>query len=226
MNTEEARELLPWYAAGALSPAEEKAVEAQLRQSPILRSELDEYRRLKTTVASTDDVPEFPPQLIQKTLAEIDAFERTKHGVTRAASSSARPGLFARLREQVEGFWAPLTTGGRLAFAAQFAIILVLGGVLVGTWLRETSYQVASGPDRPVAAKAGEFKVIFQPEATEQAIRALLDSAQLEIVSGPSTEQVYVLASTTEENKVDAGATLKQLREASSVVRSANRVEQ
>jgi hypothetical protein len=224
MNTEEARELLPWYAAGALSPAEEKAVEAQLRQSAILRNELDEYRRLKATVASTEDVPEFRPQLIQKTLAEIDALEQGDKRATRAASSSGEAGLLARIRRQVAAFWAPLPMGGRLAFAGQFVIILVLGGVLIGT--HESVSDVASGPDTTVTAKGPRFKVIFQPEATEQAIWALLESAQLEIVSGPSAEHMYVLASAKADNKMDAAATLNQLRSASTVVRYADRAAQ
>jgi len=238
MNTEEARELLPWYAAGALSAAEEKAVEAQLRQSPILRSELDEYRRLKATVASTEDVPEFREQLIQKTLAEIDAFEQAQKGVTRAASPRRAPGFFARLREQVAAFWAPLPMGGRLAFAGQFAIILVLGGVLIGTRSgettrpgvgpqpRDTTSTTASGTDTLPTARGPQFKVIFQPDATEQAIRALLESMHLEIVAGPSAEQMYVLASATKDNKMDAATTLKQLRDARSIVRYADRTGQ
>jgi hypothetical protein len=232
MNTEEARELLPWYAAGALSPAEERAVEAHLRQSPILRSELDEYRRLKATVASTEDVPEFPPQLIQKTLAEIDALERAKTGDTRAASSSRGVGFFTRLRQQVAAFWAPLPIGGRLAFAGQFVIILVLGGVLIGTRPGETTQPggtvstTVSGADTLPTLKGPQFKVVFQPDATEQAIRALLESMHLEIVAGPSAEQMYVLASASKDNKMDAAATLRQLRDARSIVRYADRTAQ
>jgi putative zinc finger protein len=219
MNTEEARELLPWYAAGALSPAEAKAVETQLRQSPILRSELDEYRRLKEIVASTEDVPEFRPQLIQQTLAEIDALEQVQKRVTRAASASRGEGLFARIRQQMTAFWAPLPIGGRLAFAAQFAIILVLGGVLIGTQSQETEYVGASGPGPAVTAKTAQFNVRFQPEATEEAVRALLERVHLEIVAGPSAQQSYALASSTSD-PMDAAATLKTLRE-SPIVRFA-----
>lgn len=225
MNAEEARELLPWYAAGALSAAEEKAVEAQLRQSAILRNELDEYRRLKATVASTEDVPEFRPQLIQKTLAEIDALEQAEKRVTRATRSSGEEGFVTRLWQQIVGLWAPLPMGGRLALAGQFVLILVLGGVLIGTRPGgDAQFGVANGPDTVATAKGPQFKVIFQPEATEQAIRALLESAHLEIVAGPSTEQMYVLASATGKG-MDAAATLKQLREAPTVVRFADRVE-
>jgi len=224
MNTEEARVLLPWYAAGALSPAEEKAVEAHLRQSAILRNELDEYRRLQATVASTEDVPEFRPQLIKKTLAEIDALEQADKRVSRAGSPSGEAGLLARIRQQIAAFWAPLPMGGRLAFAGQLAIILVLGGVLIGTRSHDSVSEVVSGTETSVTAKGPQFKVIFQPEATEQAIRALLESAHLEIVSGPSAEQMYVLASASGDNKMDAAATLNQLRSASAVVRYANQV--
>jgi hypothetical protein len=222
MNAEEARELLPWYAAGALSAAEEKAVEAQLRPSPILRSELDEYRRLKATVAATDDVPEFRPQIIEKTLAEIDALEQAKEPVKRTAPSTGGQGLFAWLREQVISLWAPLPLGGRLALASQFAIILVLGGVLIGKQQPDTINEGASGPDTVVTATGPRFTVVFQPEATGQAISALLESQHLEIVAGPSTEQMYVLAG-AKGYTVDAAATLKLLRETPAVVRFADR---
>jgi hypothetical protein len=114
--------------------------------------------------------------------------------------------------------------GGRLAFAGQFVLILVLGGVLIGTRPGDSVSVTASGPDTAAAVKGPQFKVVFQPEATEQAIRALLDSAHLEIVSGPSAEQMYVLAGAT-GTQVDAAATLKWLRDAPTIVRFAAPVE-
>src|SRR5262249_38897911 len=127
---------------------------------------------------------------------------------------------------QIAAFWAPLPMGGRLAFAGQFVIILVLGGVLIGLRPGETPqeqvHRTVSGTDRVATATGPQLKVIFQPDATEQAIRALLESTHLEIVAGPSAEQMYVLASTTRDNKMDVATTLKQLRDARSVVRYAD----
>jgi anti-sigma factor RsiW len=223
MNADEIRELLPWYAAGALSPAERRAVEAELRQSPALRNELEEYRRLKGAVAEADaEVPEFRPELIERTWRSIDAYEQTKKVKTGAQESD---GLLARVRRQLFGGWEGLPLGGRLAIAAQFAVILVLGGVLIGIASRDRTFAVASGQTNVTAAQGPRFTVVFQPEATESAIRELLERAQLEIVAGPSAEQGYVLAATANA-KVDSAATVARLRSASNVVRFAAPVEE
>jgi hypothetical protein len=222
MNADEIRELLPWYAAGALSPAERRAVEAELRQSPALRNELEEYRRLKGAVAEADaEVPELRPELIERTWRSIDAYEQTKKR-TRARAQDSE-GWLVRARRQLFGGWEGLPLGGRLAIAAQFAVILVLGGVLIGIGSRDRTYTVASGQTTVTAAQGPRFMVVFQPEAPESAIRELLESAQLEIVAGPSAEQGYVLAATA---KVDPAATVARLRSASNVVRFAAPIEE
>jgi anti-sigma factor RsiW len=214
MNADEVRELLPWYAAGALSPAERRAVEDQLRDSPTLRNELEEYRRLKGVVAETAaEEPEFRPEMIERTWRSIDEYEQTKQ---RRAAAQAPEGFLARWRKG----WQGLPGGGRLALATQFAVILVLGGVLIGIASREQVFTTASGPDVTGATAGPRFTVVFQPAATETAIRDLLASVQLQIVAGPSAEGGYVLAA-ADGAQVEASAALERLRGAAGVVRFA-----
>jgi anti-sigma factor RsiW len=91
MKPEEARELLPWYAAGALEPNEARAVEAVLRQSPQLDQELAEWRALRSTVAEVgDDEPAFRPELIEDAHRRIDAYEQAQSEMRRGRRASRR----------------------------------------------------------------------------------------------------------------------------------------
>src|SRR5688572_5474126 len=126
MKPEEARELLPWYAAGALEPKEARAVEALLRQSPQLDQELAEWRALRSTVAEVgDDEPEFRPELIEDVHRRIDAYEQGQRVTHRERSGKGDRGAASWLGS-LFGAWNAIPFGVRAAVAAQFAALAVL----------------------------------------------------------------------------------------------------
>ncbi len=228
MNKEEARELLPWFAANALDADEARTVEAHLQASPELQQELAELDVLQQSV---NDVaasePAFRPTLINDALRQIDEYEATREVPT-------TPGLFTQainwLRETLVDGWVSAPSGARLAMVAQFALILVLGGVLLtptgpGTGDDPAYSTAAAQPTSGPSNAAGTvISIIFQPTVTELQIRELLANVDGEITAGPSAGGNYMIH-VPAESDTDIKQVLNTLRSNPDAVRFATKSE-
>lgn len=215
MNQEEARTLLPWFAANALDADEARTVEAHVQASPELQQELAELQVLQQAVSDVaDSEPAFRPELINDALRQIDEYEATRPAPASARVSS--PGLLTKavewLRETLVDGWVRAPAGARLAMVAQFALILVLGGVLLTPTGPGTSsdpvYTTAAGKpgDGPAEAAGTALIIDFQPTVTEQRISELLADVGGEIVAGPSAQGRYTIRVAAE-----SGADIEQV---------------
>jgi anti-sigma factor RsiW len=224
MKPEEARELLPWYAAGALEPAEARKVEALLRQSPELDQELAEWRELRSTVAEVgDDEPKFRPELIDDAHRRIDAYEQTKRATRRERSASKRESSATSLVGSLFGLWNATPFGVRIAMAAQFAALAVLAGVLVTRGPGEATFTTSSGTN-PAAEAGRRITVLFQPESSASEIQSVLAEAGAQIVAGPSGQDAYIIdVGRVDDQQLEQ--TLEQLRANAAVVRFATAAE-
>lgn len=227
MNKEEAKTLLPWFAVGALDADEMRTVEAHLQASPELQRELAEFKVMQDAVNDAENEPVFRPALINDALRQIEEFEATQQ-------TPASPGLFSNavewLRETLVGGWVQAPSGARLAMVAQFALILVLGGILMtptetGTD-GEPAYSTAAArpADGATNAAGTALVVVFQPTATEQQMRDLLADVGAEIVAGPSARGSYTIR-VESESDADVAQTLGKLRGYPDAVRFASKAE-
>jgi anti-sigma factor RsiW len=232
MNQEEAKTLLPWFAAGALDADETRAVEAHLQASPELRQELAEFQVLQRSVEDVaDDEPVFNPSLIDDAFRQIDAYEAQR-------PATAPPGLLITgllnkavewLRETLVGGWVNAPSGARLAMVAQFALILILGGVLLtptgpgtdGDPGFRTAARSANGADD---AAGTTLVIVFQPTVTEQRMSELLADVGGEIVAGPSAGGNYTIR-VKAESDADVTRALDTLRGNPDAVRFATKSE-
>lgn len=221
MKPEEARELLPWYAAGALEPAQARAVEALLRQSPQLDQELAEWRALSSTVAKVgDDEPAFRPELVDDAHRRIDAYEQERR---RERNASGRESSATSLLSSFLGLWNATPFGVRLAMAAQLAALAVLAGVLATRGPSGATFETASGTN-PAAEAGRRITVMFQPDSSASEIQALLAAAGAQVVAGPSGQDSYVI-DLGEVDDRQLAQTLEQLRANAAVVRFATPAE-
>jgi hypothetical protein len=170
-------DLLPWHAAGTLSPHDTRRVETALAENPelarryqLVREELAQTIHLNETLGA-------PSARAMETLfAKIDA---------EPARSPAISGNFgARIRD----FFAALSPRTVAWSAAAAAIAIVLqAGVIGGVLLKETGgggYQTASAPST-ISGK-GTFALIrFQPQSSAADITHFLDANKFDIVEGP-----------------------------------------
>jgi hypothetical protein len=117
-------------------------------------------------------------------------------------------------------FRSPVQT--RLVLVGQFALILVLGGLLLVARRQEPSYATLSGGDRTTGG--ARLTVTFQPTATADAIRGTLREVGGTIVSGPSAAGIYVVE-VPQAPGADAGtgAAIEKLRRNASVISFAER---
>lgn len=233
MNKDEAQKLLPWFAVGALDADEARAVEAHLQESPELQRELRELQVLESEVVRMSaDEPEFRPALINDAWRQIDAYESTREA---RSAAPAAPGLFERavnwLRETLVGGWVEAPAGARLAMVAQFALILILGGVLLmppgaGPDGGEAAYVTSSAGNAADAGLTGgaTIAVMFEPTVTELQMREALAEVGGEIVAGPSLQGSYSIRIESTDT-VDVERALEQLRGQSDIVRFAAPVE-
>jgi len=225
MNREDAQKLLPWFAVGALDSDEARAVEAHLEDSPELRRELAELQVLEREVSEVrEHEPAFRPAMIDDALRRIDEYEGSR-------TAPAMPGVFERaiewLRETLVGGWVGSPGGARLAIAAQFALILMLGGILLAPQAPDRSdatFATAAGGNGADAIAGTTLTVTFQPDATEQRMRAALADIGGEIVAGPSSQGGYQVRIESVDT-AEIGRAVEQLRERTDVVRFAAELE-
>jgi hypothetical protein len=222
MNRDEARELLPWYAVGALEPDQARAVEAHLADSPELAHELTQYETLREAVAEVPaDEPAFRPELLNDALARIDALEadaavdRTSTAVPEKDEASG--GWLSRLLDE----FRTLGGGPRLALAAQFCLLLVLGTVAFlpdeqASTPVSREFTTLSGEQGAAETGGPQFSVVFDPGATQAEVTALLERLDAQLVAGPSAQQAYVIALPTGDRR-EPQALLETLRGDASV---------
>ncbi|MCP5057134.1 MAG: hypothetical protein GY937_10470 [bacterium] len=219
MNENEARELLPWYAADSLEPEERAAVEAALAASDDLRAELAELQVMQTSVGDTAGEAQWNPALITRTLSRIDAHEAEKA----RASGFGRVGEW--LRENLFTGWGGVPTLAKAAVAAQFALLLAVGGI----WLAQPDDSaisdlgiygtVAIDPD------AAQIKLGFQPGIDETTLRETIRGLDGRIVDGPSALGLYTveLHSLKKEQEEEIGELLADLLTREDVIRGATK---
>jgi hypothetical protein len=175
----EIEELLPWHAAGTLSPREAQNVETALVRDPeLMRRYMLAREELQATVELNEALGQPSPRAAARLFAAIDA-----EGGRKPAASG---GFAAWIGE----FIASLTPR-QLAFSAvagALAIVLqagLIGALVIGQRSQEAQQQVAS------AEAAGDAFVRFSPGASASEIASLLEANRVSIVDGPRPGGLY-----------------------------------
>jgi anti-sigma factor RsiW len=182
--------LLPWYVRGQLEPEDHELVEAHVARCAECREELAFETRLAQSI---DTAPPDPEEGWARMRAQI-----AQQGRGPSAMPAARP---------VRARWGALAQPAHLGWAMAASALLLVGGAMVyGTWTQPDRYHALASAKAPAAA--GNLVVIFKPETSEAAIRAILKTNHARIVDGPSAADAYVLAAP----KAERDAILARLR--------------
>lgn len=174
-NRDEALDLLlPWYVNGTLGAEERRQVEAYLERSSHARDEVDLLRQLRRQVKD-EKIENSPGELgLQRLKREI------KQDVQQQPGSG--DGMAGRV-VTVGSWWRPLAVAACLA-------VVVQAGVMVGM----NTGLIPTGNEVEVAGKsAAVLQVTFAPDATEQQIRDVLQTAGASIADGPTALGIYNL---------------------------------
>lgn len=177
----EAQRLLPWFVNGTLKDDELALIERHLGECADCRREADGLRQLQA--AFTDTAP------------SVDATQsflrlRRRIEVSRAPRPLPRLAVLCRM-------WGSTSPWLRWAVAAQFAAIVVLGGLLVVGDRPAAGYRTLGDPaaanQGAAGASADKLVVVFDPQISEAQMRRLLRAGGARIVDGPTDTGAYVL---------------------------------
>jgi hypothetical protein len=184
---QEIEALLPWHAAGRLSPHDAQRVEAALARDPELARRYDlVLEELAETVALNEQLGAPSARAMDKLMAAIDV-------ETPRAAAAQRGGWLASFLDSL----SPRTLAWSGAVAA--LVIVLQAGVIANLTLNEgpATFRTASGPTPPEAPitrslGAGTFVMVrFKPGATAAEIGRFLTDHRLTIVGGPQPDGLF-----------------------------------
>jgi hypothetical protein len=188
----EVEALLPWHAAGTLSPRDARRVEDALAQDPELARQYAVIRaEYAETILLNESLGAPSSRAMQKLFAAIDA-EPVRAGASSLSLSTRIGGYFARL--------SPRTL---MATAAIAALAIVLQAGIIGVVLTKRDggfYQAASygpsnragGSQSTASEPSARALVRFKPDARMADIATLLESYQASIVDSTSGGMVQL----------------------------------
>ena len=177
-------ELLPWYAAGTLDPADARRVEEALARMPELRASLRLVREEREeTVALNESLGAPSADAWERVAAMTEAEPRRATFGSRLSPLARLVGLGAR------------PNSARLAWvSAAAAVVVLLEGAVIVSLLPtrgEAPFRTASAPS--TGGQGAEVLVAFAPDARLDQVSAWLKAHQASIVSGPGPDGFYRL---------------------------------
>lgn len=202
MTPEEISELLLDYSKGRLNDAEMRSVQQAAAASDEIAAELALYEGLSRAGAGQDHDDAAPGEMGWARLARsIDAYEAAGTLPVAANDNSGR-------------FWRYAT------FALGFIVLGQVGFQLMGADKNTANDK----PFVPVTEPVADFalQIVFQPNASEAAIRDLLLQNKAQIVSGPSSIGIYEISFDSEDSR---SAGLERLEQATEIIESATRLD-
>jgi anti-sigma factor RsiW len=170
-------DLLPWHAAGTLSPRDMQRVETALAADPelarryqLVREELAQTIHLNETLGAPS------ARGVEALFAKIDA------------EPARAPAFSGNLGARIRDFFAALSPRTVAWSAAVAALAIVLqAGVIGGVLLNENDkggYETASAPS--TIFRDGTYALVrFQPQASAADITRFLDANKFNIAEGP-----------------------------------------
>jgi anti-sigma factor RsiW len=171
--------LLPFYVNGTLSAEERRQVESYLERSSHARDEVALLRALRQQVKD---------EAIENSPGEL-GLQRLKREIKQAEQAPPSGDRMTGRTITVASFWRPLAVAACLVVMVQAGVMVGLGGFGGGDTVE------------PASGTAAVMQVTFAPDATEEQIRELLQSAGASIADGPTALGIYQL------RLVDAEAT-------------------
>ena len=167
--------LLPWLVNETLEGDELAFVRRHLDECPDCRQEVEWLRELHAACIAGEAVP-----------GASAAFRNLRRELE--APPGASRDTIARLRRsqgRTRRWW-------QWALAAEFALIIVLGGLLLTSTEGPVLYRTLGAGDAGKPA-TGSLVVVFDPATSQADVQRILRSAGARIVDGPTQANAYVL---------------------------------
>jgi hypothetical protein len=173
------RALLPWYAADRLEGAERAEIRAHLDQCAECQADMHDESALAAHIAALP--ASGSPFDVEHSWAAM-----SRQLEEEAPSRSPLKAWIERMLAPRAGAETPWL---RWAVAAQFCLMLVMGGAIWRIEQPARYHALGSAP----ANHTANIVVIFRPETPEKDLRAILKSNDARLVDGPTEADAYLL---------------------------------
>ena len=166
--------LLPWLVNETLEGDELAFVRRHLEVCPECRQEVEWLRELHAACIAGEAMP-----------GASGAFRNLRRELQAPSEGRDSIARLRRTRGRTPRWW-------QWAVAAEFAVIVVLGGLLLTSTEGPVLYRTlgAGNAGKPAA---GSLVVVFDPATSQAEVQRILRSAGARIVDGPTHANAYVL---------------------------------
>jgi anti-sigma factor RsiW len=197
--------LLPWYVNETLAESERQRVDAHLGDCTACRDDLAAQQRICEAIAAQPALDYMPVASLKRLQTRLDAQVETGRPLP-ATPAAQHPQAAGRTP------WRALMAASVAGMAVALAVFAAGRWIQVDSRLTQPKYRtVTNSAPRP----QGEvIRAVFSPNITLVELQAILDEAQLRIVSGPTEAGVYSLAS---KSTLTVRSSLALLRQHSTV---------
>jgi hypothetical protein len=189
----EISELIPWYVNGTISAIDRQKLDTHFLTCAACRDELLQERRIYQAVSADSAIEYMPAASFKRLQARLDERDGAHASAPRAPLFS-RPAQARRPDRRIP--WRGLA-------AASIAVLAVsISLVSADRWYRLRARELT--PDyhtvtTSVPRPSNEvIRAVFSPTITLVELQAILDEAQLRIISGPTEAGVYSLAANSD----------------------------
>jgi hypothetical protein len=191
--------LLPWYVNDSIDEVQRRRVDAHLEQCAICREYLARELRVFQGMNIESPIQYMPTASLKRFQARLDGVSCAGEGVVVNDGEAVSNGEVVNRGRK----WAGNPRRRRAAWvglmAASVAVIAVAIGLLATDRLiqfrvRSSAPSYYTVTDSRPSAPEVVIRAVFAPTITLVELQALLDEAQLRIVSGPTEAGVYSLA--------------------------------
>jgi anti-sigma factor RsiW len=177
------KEMIPLYINGRLSDSERVAFEEALESDPALKQELLEFEEIAALYPDIEEEIPFP--------SSDRVFSRIMDNIGPPEKKTASPDAPGMFFEKLAAFIRTTFFSPRVAWAVA-AVQLVLLVTLVGTMPDTQEFETLSS-ERATTETALKINIVFEEDAMEKDIRALLNQLDAGIVAGPMANGLYVI---------------------------------
>lgn len=189
LSHEDAWALLPWYVNYTLERLERTRLEKHLVGCPTCQAEVVRCQEIAAVVREdVADAWEPSAAHFARLTAQLDAATAVPPQQRRWWTAGV-----ARVVDVLRG--TPVSM--RWAFAAQSALVVLLGALVLGRTPNAPAplYHTLSQAPMPTSQGYAYFRMVFAEEITEKELRALLSAVHGTLVHGPSPFGVYTISS-------------------------------
>jgi hypothetical protein len=174
--------LIPWYVNSRLSENERLRVDAHIVDCAACRADLLVERQIFEAINGAPTVEYMPAASLKRLQARLDAQQSAVPAADAAPVVGVRSGRWPK----------------RALMAASFAVMAITSSLLLAD--RWVQFRAQAAPNyrtvtsSPPRARDEVIRAVFSPTITLVDMQAILEEAELRIVSGPTEAGVYSLA--------------------------------